>query len=754
MLQHVLEEKLNKMNPRQREAVEHTEGPLLILAGAGSGKTTVLINRIAYLLSKGLCAPYHVLAITFTNKAAKELCDRIDAMMGSDAFGVTAATFHSFCGRVLRAEIAVDGVFNGNYTIYDTDDGQRVIKAGMKALGIEETSLPARSVQWAISRAKDMRVGPAEYCKHFGRDLREEQIAKVYAYYDAALREANALDFDDMILKTVELFENHPEVLAKYAGRFRYIMVDEYQDTNPLQYRLVSLLSSKFHNLCVVGDDDQSIYKFRGATIENILLFEEHFPNAKVVRLEQNYRSTANILDAANAIIAHNTQRKGKELWTSGEKGEPVYMKRVNDDFEESRFITETVQDRVVQGAKFGEFAVLYRTNAQANSVERYFVKSGIPYKVVGGFRFYERKEIKDILAYMQVVNNPRDDLRLKRIINEPKRKIGATTIAAIEEISHREYLPMLEVMRRASEYPTLSRTAPALIAFASLIDQLTEELKKIPLDEWVSRVARDSGYIAMLELEGTDEAKDRINNIMELCTSVKQYQQDNPGGTLSGFLEEVSLMTDLDQMGDENDRVVLMTLHSAKGLEFNYVFMIGMEEGLFPSQRCLDDGELEEERRLMYVGVTRARKCLWLLHARQRMLYGRTQFCMPSVFLKELPVLVVKDLSPKTSFGGSSFGSAPSTKNTNYGSRTAASPVRFGQVTSTPQPTIRKPVATPAPTFNFNCGDRVKHKTFGNGTLVSKTPMGSDFLLEVQFDTVGTKKIMANFAKLMKAEE
>ncbi len=752
MLQEVLNEKLSAMNERQREAVAYTDGPLLILAGAGSGKTTVLINRIAYLLSKGLCAPYHILAITFTNKAAKELCDRIDAMMGADAFGVTAATFHSFCGRVLRAEIGVDGVFNSNYTIYDTDDGQRVIKAAMKALEIDDSTLPARSVQWAISHAKDQRISPEEYCKHFGRDLRQEQIAKIYARYDAALREANALDFDDMILKTVELFENHPEILAKYAGRFRYIMVDEYQDTNPLQYRLVALLSSKFKNICVVGDDDQSIYKFRGATIENILLFEEHFPNAKVIRLEQNYRSTANILDAANAVIAHNTQRKGKKLWTAGEKGEPIYVKRLNDDFEESRYIAETVQDRVVQGAKFSDFAVLYRTNAQANSVERYFVKSGIPYKVVGGFRFYERKEIKDILAYLQVVNNQRDDLRLKRIINEPKRKIGATTIANVEELARREFLPMLEIMRRASEYPTLSRTAPQLAAFATLIDQLSAELERMPLDEWVARVARESGYITMLEQEDTDEARDRINNIMELCSSVKQYQQDNPDGKLSGFLEEVSLMTDLDQMTDEDERVVLMTLHSAKGLEFNYVFMIGMEEGLFPSQRCMDDGELEEERRLMYVGVTRAKKCLYLLHARQRMLYGRTQFCIPSSFLKELPPLVVKDLSPKSPFGAPSYGSVPSGK-ASYGNRSAASPVRSSFATPTVQPAIRRPAA-PAPTFDFNCGDRVKHKTFGNGTLVSKTPMGSDFLLEVQFDTVGTKKIMANFAKLTKAEE
>ncbi|MBR2013659.1 MAG: UvrD-helicase domain-containing protein, partial [Clostridia bacterium] len=413
MLQEVLQEKLNQMNERQREAVEHTEGPLLILAGAGSGKTTVLINRIAYMLSKGICAPYHILAITFTNKAAKELCDRIDRMMGADAFGVTAATFHSFCGRILRAEIAVDGVFTSNYTIYDADDSQRVVKAAIKELEIDDTALPARSIQYAISKAKDHRVAPDEFCKHFGRDLRNEQIAKVYARYDAALREANALDFDDMILKTVELFENHPEILEKYASRFRYVMVDEYQDTNPLQYRLVALLSSKYGNICVVGDDDQSIYKFRGATIENILLFEERFPNAKVIRLEQNYRSTANILDTANAVIAHNTQRKGKNLWTAGEKGEPVYLKRVSDDFEESRYLAETIQDRVVKDhAKFSDFAILYRTNAQANAVERYFVKSAIPYKVVGGFRFYERKEIKDILAYLQVINNPRDNLR------------------------------------------------------------------------------------------------------------------------------------------------------------------------------------------------------------------------------------------------------------------------------------------------------------------------------------------------------
>ncbi len=755
MLQTNLEEKLNQMNERQREAVEHTEGPLLILAGAGSGKTTVLINRIAYLLSKGICAPYHILAITFTNKAAKELCDRIDKMMGADAFGVTAATFHSFCGRILRAEIGVDGVFNSNYTIYDTDDAQRVVKAAMKALEVDDTVLPARTIQWYISRAKDERVAPDEFCKHYGRDHRMETVAKVYARYDAALREANALDFDDMILKTVELFENHPEILAKYAGRFRYIMVDEYQDTNPLQYRLVALLSSKFGNLCVVGDDDQSIYKFRGATIENILLFEDRFPNAKVIRLEQNYRSTSNILDAANGVIAHNKQRKGKELWTAGEKGEPVYLKRLSDDFEESRFVSDTIQDRVVKdGAKFSEFAVLYRTNAQGNSIERYFVKSGIPYKVVGGFRFYERKEIKDILAYLQVVNNPRDDLRLKRIINEPKRKIGATTIAHVEEIARREYCSMLEVMGRAGEYAQLSRAAASLQTFYRLIEDLKEALPRIPLDEWVARVAKESGYVPMLELEDTDEARDRINNIMELCTSVKQYQQLNPEGTLSGFLEEVSLMTDLDQLNDEEDRVVLMTLHSAKGLEFNYVFMIGMEQGLFPSQRSMDEADgIEEERRLMYVGVTRARKCLYLLHTRQRMLYGRTQYCIPSEFLKELPVLVTKDLTPKSdtafssSFGGG-FNAKPSAPR--YGT-----PVRTGYVHKPAAPAIRRPAPqAPAAEFNFKVGDRVHHKTFGDGTLQSITPMGSDFLLSVQFDQVGTKKIMANFAKLTKCEE
>ncbi len=751
MLQTKIEEKLNQMNARQREAVEHTEGPLLILAGAGSGKTTVLINRIAYMLSKGICAPYHILAITFTNKAAKELCDRIDRMMGADAFGVTAATFHSFCGRILRAEIGVDGVFNSNYTIYDSDDSQRVIKAAIKALEIDEQLVPPRLAQWAISQAKDRRIGPEEFCKHFGRDLRQEKIAKVYARYDAALREANALDFDDMILKTVELFENHPEILAKYAGRYRYIMVDEYQDTNPLQYRLVSLLSSKFGNLCVVGDDDHSIYKYRGATIENILLFEERFPNAKVIRLEQNYRSTSNILDAANGIIAHNKQRKGKELWTAGEKGEPVYLRRLADDFEESRFVAETVEERVVKdGAKFSDFAVLYRTNAQANSIERYFVKSGIPYKVVGGFRFYERKEIKDILAYMQVINNPRDDLRLKRIINEPKRKIGNATIASMEEIAAREFCPLLEVMGRAAEYPSLSRTASTLQTFCHMMESLKEELPRMPLDEWVAKVARESGYLTMLELEDTDEARDRINNIMELCTSVKQYQQLNPEGTLAGFLEEVSLMTDVDQLNDEEDRVVLMTLHSAKGLEFNYVFMIGMEQGLFPSQRSMDEPDgIEEERRLMYVGVTRARKCLYLLHTRQRMLYGRTQYCVPSEFLRELPPLNIKDLTPKSSNAFQSGFGAPAA------THRAASPVRTGYASAPPaSPAIRRPAPQTAAPFAFESGDRVHHKTFGNGTLLKKTPMGTDYLLEVRFDTAGMKKIMANFAKLTKAEE
>ena len=744
MLQNIIEEKMNEMNERQREAVEYTEGPLLILAGAGSGKTTVLINRIAYLLSKGLCAPYHILAITFTNKAARELCERIERMMGADAFGVTAATFHSFCARILRAEIAAGGTFNGNYTIYDTDDAQRVIKAAMKALEIDDTILPVRAVQSAVSRAKDNRVSPEDYGAHYGRDLRQEQIGKIYARYDAALREANALDFDDLILKTVELFESHPEILAKYAGRFRYIMVDEYQDTNPLQYQLISLLSSKFGNLCVVGDDDQSIYKFRGATIENILLFEERYPNAKVIRLEQNYRSTGNILDAANGIIAHNTRRKGKELWTAGGKGDPVYLKRVADDFEESRFIVETMQDRLVQdGAHFSDFAVLYRTNAQSNAVERYFVKSGVPYKVVGGFRFYERKEIKDILSYLQLIQNENDHLRLKRIINEPKRKIGAATVAAVEQLAGEENQPMLAVLRRADAFPSLSRAAAALKDFAQMIDRLSAQKDAMPLDEWITLVARESGYLAMLELEDTDEARDRINNIMELCSSARQYQQENPEGGLSGFLEEISLMTDIDQLAGDEDRVVLMTLHSAKGLEFNYVFMIGMEQGLFPSQRSLDteDG-LEEERRLMYVGVTRARKCLYLLHTRQRMLYGRTQFCVPSEFLKELPPLAVEDLSVKTS----PFSEA---QNRHFGVPRGG--IRTGTVR--PAPVLRKPAPENAAPFAFECGDRVHHKTFGDGTLLSKTAMGSDFLLEVQFEKAGIKKIMANFAKLTKVE-
>ncbi len=748
MLQEKIQEKMERMNERQRAAVETTEGAVLILAGAGSGKTTVLINRIAYLLSKGLCAPYHVLAITFTNKAAKELCSRIDAMMGSDGFGVTAATFHSFCGRILRAEIAADGVFNGNFTIYDADDSQRVIKAAMKELGMDDTALPPRLVQWSISGAKDQRQDPAAYLKARGHDLRAEQIAKVYARYTAALEGANALDFDDMILKTVELFEHHPEILEKYAGRYRYIMVDEYQDTNPLQYRLIALLSSKFGNLCVVGDDDQSIYKFRGATIENILLFEERYPNAKVIRLEQNYRSTGNILDAANGVIAHNEQRKGKNLWTAGKKGEPVYMKRVMDDFEESRFIAETIQDRLMQdGAKLGDFAVLYRTNAQSNAVERYFVKSGLPYKVVGGARFYDRKEIKDILAYLQVLNNEQDQLRLQRIINEPKRKIGAATVALLASISAQEGYSMVEVMRRAETVAALSRNASILTAFAHTLDLLKAALDRLPLDEWIAQVARDTGYLSMLELENTDEAKDRINNIMELCSSAKQYQRENPEGGLSGFLEEIALMTDLDQVSQEDERVTLMTLHSAKGLEFPYVFMIGMEQGLFPSQRSLDSPDgLEEERRLMYVGVTRAKKCLYLLHARQRMLYGRTQFCFPSEFLKELPPLNVKDLSvqPATTFG-TAFAPAQS--------GAGRSPVRSGRIAAAPPAPILRPAAAAAPVLEFACGDRVRHKTFGDGTLVSKSSMGNDQLLEVQFDQVGTKKIMANFAKLTKPE-
>lgn len=741
-----------KMNDMQRLAIEHTEGPLLILAGAGSGKTTVLISRIASILAKGLCYPSNILAITFTNKAAKELTTRIENLLGQDGDGVWASTFHSFCAKVLRRNIEKIG-YSNDFSIFDTDDSLRVIKAIEKELGIDPQILTPRAVLSRISRCKDVEVSPANYTENFGNDTYNNDICRVFDAYEKQLKQSNALDFDDIILKTVQLFEICPKVLEYYATKFKYIMVDEYQDTNPLQYKLIYMLQSVHGNLCVVGDDDQSIYKFRGATIENILSFEKSFKNARVIKLEQNYRSTGNILNAANSVIANNSERKGKTLWTAAGDGEPVYENRLEDEYQESLFVADTVLDGVgVDNLHYGDFAVLYRTNAQSNSMEQMFVKSGIPYKIIGGMRFYERKEIKDILAYVYLIHNTNDDLRLTRVINEPKRKIGQATVDALKEIAVLNGISMFDAAAAADNFTELARNAVKLKEFTDIINSIRIIKDRLPISEIIKEIAVKSGYIAMLEKENTEEARDRINNIAELVSTAVLFEEQSEDATLGAFLEEISLMTDIDNLEDSDDRVVLMTLHSAKGLEFDNVFLVGAEEGLFPGQRALEsDEELEEERRLMYVGITRARKKLYITHTQRRTLFGNTKYNKPSRFLEEIPKDLIKCLYNKNiqqqTFGGYAI---PNYNGSGFGK------VQVKKVDLNANATqIRKPKPQAAESnFEFAVGDRVNHKTFGVGTLLSKKPMGNDVLLEVEFDgPAGIKKIMANFAKLTKAE-
>lgn len=661
----ILEKQFSRMNQQQLEAVFQIKGPLLILAGAGSGKTTVLVNRVSYLVRFGnayhsrfmppqiaeddmvflrqaaqggqasqerltaLLAdqpprPWNVLAITFTNKAANELKSRLEDSLGPMAQDITAATFHSACVRILRREIERLG-YSRNFTIYDTDDSLKVIKEAMKALHMEEKLFAPKAVLSAIGRAKDVLQGPAEMMRQAGTDYRMGSIAKVYEKYQAALKSADAVDFDDIIVLTVRLLEQFPEVLSYYQNRYRYIMVDEYQDTNHAQYRLVSLLAAGHGNLCVVGDDDQSIYKFRGATIENILSFEEQFEKARVIRLEQNYRSTKRILDAANEVIANNTARKGKSLWTGNGEGDKICLYRAGDERAEALFITEEITAHVAAGEAYSDHAVLYRMNAQSGEIERALVKAGIPYKIVGGLRFYERKEIKDLIAYLSVLNNPSDTVRLTRIINEPKRGIGDATVAAVLELSAQVGVHPLKIMSEADQYQRLQRRAAPLRSFADMMQGLMEKALEEPLEILLDAVLDDTGYLSMLQLQGF-EGQTRIENIDELRSAIIKFQQESPEGTLSDFLEEVALYTDLDRADLQDDSVTLMTMHSAKGLEFPYVFVAGCEEGIFPGRMSMNSpDEIEEERRLAYVAITRAKKKLYLTTAAQRMLFGQT---------------------------------------------------------------------------------------------------------------------------------
>ena len=788
----VIAARFQKLNDMQREGVLTTQGPLLLLAGAGSGKTTVLINRIANLIAFGegsdsseipayiteedaqyledylktqdpsmqaqaerLCAlrpaaPWSILAITFTNKAANELKSRLQALLGDYAMDVWAMTFHAACCRILRREIDRLEGYTGRFTIYDTSDSERVMKDILKAFDIDEKALPPRLALSVISKAKDKRQGPELFARNAGKsgDYRMDRIAQLYAEYEKRLREANALDFDDIILKTVELLEQFEDVRTRYQQKFHYVMIDEYQDTNQLQYQLTSLLAGGYENICVVGDDDQSIYKFRGATIENILSFEKQFRGARVIRLEQNYRSTQAILNAANAVIAHNRGRKGKKLWTENDAGDRITVYEAASESDEANYIANRIIS-MSKGKNFKDFAVLYRTNAQSNAVEKAFKRSGIPYRIIGGTRFFDRAEVKDMLAYLCVINNRADELRLQRIINNPPRGIGGKTLEMAQRQAESAGVPLYTVISDPYSYPSLEKAAGKLMAFTVLIEECAELLTKLPLPDFYEEVMLRTGYLRMLEEKDDVESRTRAENVRELKSNILGYVENTETPTLAGFLEEIALYTDIEQYDPDADAVVMMTMHAAKGLEFPNVFLAGFEEGLFPSNRCLNEpDELEEERRLCYVAITRARQNLAISYARQRMLYGRTTTNLPSRFVDELPAESVKRLgAPKPSY------SQPEPRQ--YGSFGRVSIYGdayndFSQIPVRPRPQKDYSVHTqprPAQKVNFAAGEMVQHKAFGRGMILTVLPMGSDALLEIAFDGVGTKRLMANTA-------
>jgi len=783
----IIERRFSRMNNRQREAVFATEGPLLILAGAGSGKTTVLINRIANLLLFGrgyhsddvpfyvreediafledaingnqtdddrvsrLLAeypprPWEVMAITFTNKAAGELKSRLSAMLGSAGEQVAASTFHSACVRILRADGDRLG-YKNSFTIYDSDDSQRVVKGVIKDLNLDEKMFAPRRMLSVIGQAKDAMETPAQLMERATNtgDFRLKRIASIYEEYQRRLMNANAMDFDDIITQTVRLFQQNPDVLEKYQRRYRYIMVDEYQDTNHAQFLLVSMLAAGCGNLCVVGDDDQSIYRFRGATIENILSFERVFESAKVIRLEQNYRSTQNILDAANKVIANNAGRKGKTLWTDAGEGNKLIVYTAQDERDEAHEIANKIFASHRKGRPYKDNAVLYRLNAQSQSIESALVLAGIPYKVVGGMKFFDRKEIKDILAYLSVINNPDDELRLTRIINEPKRKIGDATVATSKEIADMLNISLFEVLCTADQYAPLQRKSAPLLAFAAFMKELMDAESTLSLSELIDELMDYSGYKDALIAEGTP-GETRLENIEELKTMMRRYEEESEEPSLSGFLEEVALYTDLDSYDESDDKVTLMTLHAAKGLEFPVVFLPGMEEGLFPSYRSLDASEdLEEERRLAYVGITRAKEELILLTTKRRMLFGQTQYGRPSRFIREIPLTLIEEEGRKP-MEIKEPAHAPSRA---YSADIAVS--RKSGTSAANGSVMRKSSNDKSNTFTLFEGDRVKHKVFGEGVIRSVRPMGGDHLLEIHFDKVGDKKIMAAYARLEK---
>ena len=749
MVQADIKKQFSHMNNMQQQAVFCTEGPLLILAGAGSGKTTVLVNRIAYILRSELCRPWQILAITFTNKAAGELKERICNAVPDGGSDIWAATFHSTCARILRRYGDRIG-FTSHFTVYGTDDQKKLVKDILKQLNYDEKMLPVKRVINEISKAKDKMLTPQEMLKEAGYDNLKQSVAKVYEIYQSRLKTADAMDFDDMLCNTVHLFETCPDILEYYQNQFKYIMVDEYQDTNKVQYKFVSMLAAKYGNICVVGDDDQSIYKFRGATIENILSFENTFKGAKIIRLEQNYRSTQNILNAANGVISNNTMRKGKTLWTENSVGDKIEVHTSDSERDEAAFIAKTILDGVADGRKFSDFAILYRMNAQSNAIEQALSRSGIPHRVIGGRRFYDREEIRDMVAYLQVINNPHDDIRLSRIINVPKRGIGATTLEKAGEIAAGLGESIYSVIKDADLYPQLARAATKLKNFVSLIDGLmeAEQSGDYSLAEVYNLILEHTDYEKYLKTE-KDNPDVRIENIEELSSNIIKFEEDYAEeASLSNFLEEISLQTDIDNYDAEADSSVMMTLHSAKGLEFPVVFIAGMEEGVFPSiATMMNPDELNEERRLAYVGITRAKEKLYVTKAKSRMLMGHTSYNKVSRFVNEIPPELLNYTGESNTFA-SSNGFSTSAGRVNIGSGTGiGAGSKYGRnnsVNTFAKPAVKSGVV-------YKKGDCVFHKVFGKGMIMKTEKMGNDTMLEVAFDKAGTKTLMANFSKMEK---
>ena len=716
---------MSNLNDKQLEAVNTIDGPVLILAGAGSGKTTVLINRIGNMIESKNIPAWNILAITFTNKAANEIKQRLEISLGEQALDINTGTFHSLCVRILRRDCERLGYKSG-FAIYDSADQLTLVKDCIKELGYSDKDFPPRLILSIISDAKDKMITADAFETDSSGDYRLSKIAKIYKLYQSKLKRFNAFDFDDLIMQTVCLLEKNPDVLEYYQRKFKFIMVDEYQDTSHCQFRLVHNLAKAHNNICVVGDDDQSIYKFRGADISNILDFEKHFKNAKVIKLEQNYRSTKQILDAANEVIKNNKGRKSKALWTDKTDGEKIIGFEAQNEREEAYYIVNKINDLINDGYKYKDIAVLFRMNAQSRVIEEVFMNNSIPYRLLSGTKFYDRKEIKDIVAYLRLILNPDDDISLTRIINEPKRSIGKTTIDKLSVIAGKYGLSIYTVMKNLENYDELSKSAQKLNVFVKIIDELVEMRDKVSLNELVNKMLDSTGYVTALELENTVEAKTRIENIREFMSLVLEFEKNGETGSLEEFLEGVALVSDLDSFDDENNAVVVMTLHSAKGLEFPAVFLTGLEDGIFPSQRSFsEEGGIEEERRLCYVGITRAKQKLYLLNSKSRTIFGSTTYPVPSRFLDEIP----EDMIERT-------GKKQPTQ--------AAIPNKFNTI-------FDRNLKINTGSTDFSVGDRVSHSKFGEGIVLSVVPMGSDAKLSIAFDSVGTKNLMATFAKLKK---